>query len=63
MSTPENLAPRAQSLITDADNQVFLSAASSREIAIKYGMGKLPLPIQNTHALHAASFPPSQESF
>jgi len=44
ISTPEKLDPRAQQLITDSQNKVFFSAASSWEIAIKYALGKLPLP-------------------
>ncbi len=44
LTTPEKLAPRAQELIMDGHNDIFLSAASSWEIAIKYAIGKLPLP-------------------
>ena len=44
ITTPERLSPEAQKLITDGGNQVFLSAASSWEIAIKCALGKLPLP-------------------
>lgn len=32
-------------MLQDPDNQLFLSAASSWEIAIKYALGKLPLPL------------------
>ena len=32
------------SLLADPANDLFLSAASSWEIAIKYALGKLPLP-------------------
>jgi PIN domain nuclease of toxin-antitoxin system len=34
-----------QALLQDPENQLFLSAASSWEIAIKYALGKLPLPL------------------
>jgi len=34
-----------QVLLQDPENQLFLSAASSWEIAIKYALGKLPLPL------------------
>ena len=44
ITTPEKLSSRVQELITDGGNEVFLSAASSWEIAIKYAIGKLPLP-------------------
>jgi len=44
LAAPERLNARAQSLITDRANTLYLSAASSWEIAIKYEIGKLPLP-------------------
>ena len=39
------LSPTARTLITDPDNDVFLSAASAWEIAIKHALGRLPLPV------------------
>lgn len=44
ITTPERLATEAQQFIEDGHNEIFLSAASSWEIAIKYALGKLPLP-------------------
>jgi PIN domain nuclease of toxin-antitoxin system len=44
ITTPEKLSSTAQELIVDGQNEVFLSAASSWEIAIKYALGKLALP-------------------
>lgn len=44
ITTPEKLGPESQQLIMDGHNEIFLSAASSREIAIKYALAKLPLP-------------------
>jgi PIN domain nuclease of toxin-antitoxin system len=41
---PERLAPAARRQIADSRNQVFLSAASVWEMAIKRRLGKLPLP-------------------
>jgi PIN domain nuclease of toxin-antitoxin system len=38
------LSRRASQLFRDPSNQVFLSAASAWEIAVKHSMGKLPLP-------------------
>ena len=38
----EALSMRARSAIEDADNTVFVSAASAWEIATKYRIGKLP---------------------
>ena len=44
IASPERLSLESQQLIMDGRNPVFLSAASSWEIAIKYALGKLPLP-------------------
>ena len=41
---PERLAANARRQIADARNEVFLSAASVWEMAIKRRLGKLPLP-------------------
>ena len=38
------LSPRARSLFQAPDNEVFLSAVSAWEIAVKHGLGRLPLP-------------------
>jgi PIN domain nuclease of toxin-antitoxin system len=38
------LSRRASQLFSDPSNEVFLSAASAWEIAIKHSMGRLPLP-------------------
>jgi PIN domain nuclease of toxin-antitoxin system len=43
-ASPERLAPEVVSLLEDPANDLFLSAASSWEIAIKYALRKLPLP-------------------
>ena len=39
------LSPQTRALLEDPENELFLSAASSWEIAIKYALGKLPLPL------------------
>lgn len=41
---PEKIAPSAHELLIDPENALFLSAASSWEISIKWALGKLPLP-------------------
>lgn len=41
----ERMSQPARALLRDPENQIFLSAASSWEIAIKYALGKLPLPL------------------
>jgi PIN domain nuclease of toxin-antitoxin system len=38
------LSARAREAIVDPDNDVFLSAASAWEIAVKHRLGRLPLP-------------------
>lgn len=43
-STPERLSERVRDRLADEENALFLSAASAWEIAIKYALGKLPLP-------------------
>jgi PIN domain nuclease of toxin-antitoxin system len=43
-ASPERLPKRSLELVSDPENDVYLSAASSWEIAIKYALGKLPLP-------------------
>ncbi|MBT9584362.1 type II toxin-antitoxin system VapC family toxin [bacterium] len=42
--TPEKISPEVLSVLEDPANGLFLSAASSWEISIKYRLGKLPLP-------------------
>ena len=39
------LSPQVRQLVRDPCNDVYLSAASSWEIGVKYGLGKLPLPV------------------
>lgn len=39
-----DLSERARELIEDPHNEVFLSAASTWEIAVKHALGRLPLP-------------------
>lgn len=43
--TPERLSAQNQALLSDPENQLFLSSASSWEIAIKYSIGRLVLPM------------------
>jgi len=44
LSAPEKLNQRARELVSSERSGIFLSAASSWEIAIKYALGKLDLP-------------------
>ncbi|MCP9489264.1 MAG: type II toxin-antitoxin system VapC family toxin [Solirubrobacteraceae bacterium MAG38_C4-C5] len=41
---PQRLGEAARELLEDPDTDLYLSAASTWEIAIKYSLGKLPLP-------------------
>lgn len=43
-ATPERLPEPSLELVHDPENEILLSAASSWEIAIKYALGRLPLP-------------------
>ena len=42
--SPGRLDAEAMKLVRDTENQLLLSAVSSWEVAIKYALGKLPLP-------------------
>jgi PIN domain nuclease of toxin-antitoxin system len=44
-SDSKRLSQSVREILQDPDNELFLSAASSWEIAIKFALGKLPLPI------------------
>lgn len=41
---PERFSPRGRALVENAENALYLSAASAWEIAIKHALGKLGLP-------------------
>jgi PIN domain nuclease of toxin-antitoxin system len=45
LSDEERIAPAARSALNDADNHVYLSAASVWEICVKHRLGKLKLPL------------------
>jgi PIN domain nuclease of toxin-antitoxin system len=40
----ERLSPDVQAAISDPDNEVYLSVASTWEAEIKFALGKLPVP-------------------
>lgn len=44
LTAPSRLASAARDLVEDGQTTVLLSAVSSWEIAIKYALGRLPLP-------------------
>ncbi len=43
--SPERFSHEALDIVQHPDNELLLSAASSWEIAIKYALGNLPLPL------------------
>src|SRR5688572_11728170 len=43
-ASPDRFSASARSLIETTENELYLSAASAWEIAIKYSLGKLRLP-------------------
>lgn len=44
LAAPERLSKRSRALVVSPGNELLLSAASSWEIAIKHGLGKIQLP-------------------
>jgi len=44
LADPDRLSRRARRIVQRADRQLYLSAASAWEIAIKWSLGKLTLP-------------------
>ena len=44
LAAPERFSEAGRVLVTDRNNELYLSAASAWEIAIKHGLGKLELP-------------------
>lgn len=44
LAAPGRLGSVGRAIVASFDNELFLSAASAWEIAIKYGLGKLKLP-------------------
>jgi PIN domain nuclease of toxin-antitoxin system len=46
LTDPKRFSPRTRRLLVSPETKIHLSAASAWEIAIKYALGKLPLPAQ-----------------
>ena len=64
-----DLSRHARDIFQAADNEVYLSAASAWEIAVKHGLGRLPLPdspdrfVREMREAHGiASLPIDEES-
>lgn len=45
LAAPDRLSKSSRALVVSTDNELLLSAASAWEIAIKYALGKLRLPV------------------
>lgn len=48
---PERLPPTVAAAVVDPDNDVYLSAVSVWEIAIKRALGRLPFPLERLDTL------------
>lgn len=44
LTAPEKLGDRTREYLADSGNELFLSAATSWELAIKHGIGRIRLP-------------------
>ena len=44
VTADDHLSTRARDLVVDGSNEVFLSAVSTWEVAVKHTLGRLPLP-------------------
>lgn len=52
-SSPANLPPRLGPELADPSNELFVSAATAWEIAIKHAQGRLRFPVADFHAMAA----------
>lgn len=55
-TTPEKIKSKAQKIIKDRSNTIFLSSASFWEMAIKKSLGRLTLPHNLIEAVAAENF-------
>jgi PIN domain nuclease of toxin-antitoxin system len=63
LGDPTKLSPKSRSAIEDPANEIFVSAASLWEIAIKAGDGKLTVPDDLERAIFAVGFQPLEIRF
>ena len=47
--SPKDISKHARDLLVNPDSEIYVSAASAWEIAIKYALGKLALPQRPDH--------------
>jgi len=53
---PDEIRPDTRESIREGANQVYVSAASTHEMAIKSALGKLELPANLTELMHRSRF-------
>lgn len=63
LGDPAKLSPESRRAIEDPSNEIFVSAASLWEIAIKAGDGKLTVPDDLERAIFAVGFQPLEIRF
>jgi PIN domain nuclease of toxin-antitoxin system len=63
LGEPSKLASESRGLIEDPSNEIFVSAASLWEIAIKVDSGKLSVPDDLERAIFAVGFQPLEIRF
>jgi len=63
LGEPSKLSPGSRRLIEDPSNEIFVSAASLWEIAIKADSGKLQVPDDLERAIFAVGFQPLEIRF
>ncbi len=56
LTNPKQIAPRANKIIADKENNIFISSASLWEMSIKKSLGRLTLPRNIVEILQAESF-------
>jgi PIN domain nuclease of toxin-antitoxin system len=55
-TTPKKISAKARKIITDKENNIFISSVSFWEMAIKKSLGRLTLPHNLIEAVAAESF-------
>jgi PIN domain nuclease of toxin-antitoxin system len=63
LGEPSKLSPESRKSIEDPSNEIFVSAASLWEIAIKAGDGKLSVPDELERSIFAVGFQPLEIRF
>jgi len=56
LTNPKQIAPKASKIISDTENNIFISCASFWEMAIKKSLGRLTLPRNMVEILRTESF-------